>query len=115
MPAEDRAGVGILGANYGEAGAVDLYGPKYGLPNAISGVNSFWQRGYGNPPPNVLIVVGLSKKFVDKNFTSCELAAHTWNRFNIRNEETVDHPDIFVCRGPRQSWPEFWSHFRHYG
>lgn len=52
LPAEDRAHLGILAGNYGEAGAIDLYGPQYGLPNAISGVNSFWARGYGDPPPD---------------------------------------------------------------
>jgi len=115
LPAAERAHVAILGTNYGEAGAVDLYGPQFGLPNAISGVNSFWQRGYGDPPPGVLIVVGLSRAFVEKRFQSCELAAHTWNRAGILNEETRDHPDIFVCRGLRQGWPEFWSHFRYFG
>jgi len=115
LPPEDRARAGILATNYGEAGAVNLYGPHYGLPKAISGVNSFWYRGYGDPPPQTVIVLGLPRQFVDKKFTSCELAAHTWNRFGVGNEETVDHPDIFVCRGLRQSWPEFWRHFRHYG
>ena len=115
LPPEDRAHLGILGANYGEAGAVNLYGPQYGLPRAISGVNSFWQRGYGDPPPQVVIVLGLPRSYVQRKFTSCELAAHTWNRFGVGNEETIDHPDIFVCRGLRQSWPEFWEHFRYYG
>jgi len=115
LPAEDRARLGILAGNYGEAGAVDLYGPRYGLPAAISGTNSFWQRGYGNPPPETLIVLGLSRRFVTNNFASCKLVAHTWNRYGIENEETREHPDIFVCPGPRQSWPEFWKNFRFFG
>jgi hypothetical protein len=115
LPAEDRAHLVILGTNYGEAGAVNLYGPHYGLPTAISGVNSFWYRGYGNPPPQTVIVLGLPQKFVEKKFASCELAAHTWNRFGVANEETVEHPDIFVCRELRQGWPEFWKHFQYYG
>ena len=115
LPPEDRAHLAILGANYGEAGAVNLYGPQYGLPNAISGVNSFWQRGYGDPPPQVVIVIGLSKQFLQTRFDSCEVVAHTWNRFGVSNEETVQHPDIFVCRGLRQGWSEFWKQFRYYG
>jgi len=51
LPNEDRARLGILAGNYGEAGAVNLYGPQLGLPRVIRGVNSFWQRGYGDPPP----------------------------------------------------------------
>jgi 4-amino-4-deoxy-L-arabinose transferase-like glycosyltransferase len=115
LPAEERAHLGILGTNYGEAGAINLYGPKYGLPPAISGVNSFWQRGYGNPPPQTLIVLGLSRSFMARTFDSCQLSAHTWNPYNVANEETVDHPDIYVCRGLKSSWPEFWKDFRYFG
>jgi 4-amino-4-deoxy-L-arabinose transferase-like glycosyltransferase len=115
LPAEDRIRLGVLAANYGEAGAINLYGPHYGLPRAISGINSFWQRGYGDPPPQTLIVLGVSEGFRDKNFESCQLAAHVWNRYGVRNEETKDHPDIYVCRGLHQSWPEFWKNFRYYG
>ena len=52
LPPEQRAGTAILTANYGEAGAVDLYGGALGLPPAISGINSYWLRGYGDPPPH---------------------------------------------------------------
>jgi hypothetical protein len=115
LPAQDRANFGILAGNYGEAGAIDLYGPRYRLPQAISGINSFWQRGYGNPPPQTLIVVGLSRSFLDRNFTSCQLAGHMPNPYGVENEETRDHPDIFVCRGLRQTWPDFWKDFQYYG
>jgi len=115
MPAQDRAHIGILAGNYGEAGAINLYGPRYQLPQAISGINSFWARGYGNPPPDTLIVLGISRGFLDRNFSACELAGHMPNPYGIENEETRDHPDIYVCRGLRQSWPEFWSDFQYYG
>ena len=49
LPREDRGHFGILAANYGEAGAIALYGPKYGLPRPMSGVNSFWGKGYDPP------------------------------------------------------------------
>ena len=115
LPAEDRARFGILAGNYGEAGAVNLYGPQYGLPPVISGVNSFWQRGYGDPPPQTLIVVGRNLDELQDKFVSCRLAAHTWNRFAVLNEETRAHPDIFVCRTLRQPWPEYWKTARHFG
>ncbi|HXW61496.1 MAG TPA: glycosyltransferase family 39 protein [Candidatus Acidoferrales bacterium] len=115
LPMSDRTDLGILAGNYGEAGAVDLYGARYELPASISGVNSFWFRGYGNPPPQTLIVVGLPVEFLQNHFSSCQLVAHTWNRYNVENEETREHRDIFVCRGLRESWPEFWRIFRYYG
>ena len=100
----------------GETGAVNLYGPAYGLPRAISGMNSSWFRGYGDPPPQTVIVLGEHRDFVDQNFSSCELADHLTNRYGIANMSiTGCDDDVFVCRNLRQPWPEFWEHFRYYG
>ena len=115
LPDNERARVGILAGNYGEAGAVNLYGPRYSLPRAICGTNSFWARGYGDPPPETVIVVGFSRKFVQEYFAFFEVAARSQNRYGVPNEETENHPDIFVCRGFRGSWPEFWKTFQRYG
>jgi len=115
LPAENRPRLGILTGNYGEAGAINLFGPQYGLPPAISGVNSFWARGYGSPPPETLIVLGHSANFLRDNFASCRVAAHSWNRFGVMNEETSDHPDIYLCQGLEKLWPDFWSTYRHFG
>lgn len=115
LPVAEQAQAGILAGNYGEAGAVDLYGPAYGLPKAISGINSYWLRGYGDPPPQTLIVIGLSREFLQQNFESCELAGHISNRYGVKNEETSEHPDIFVCRRLWKPWAEFWKQFKYYG
>ena len=114
LPAEDRARLGILAGNYGEVGALNLYGARYGLPRAISGVNSFWERGYGDPPPETLIVVGFPRQWVDSHFASCQLAGHPWNRYGTANEETIENSDMFVCRGLRQPWPAFWKGFQSF-
>jgi hypothetical protein len=108
-------GAAILAANYGEAGAIDLYGPRFGLPPAISGVNSYWQRGYGKPPPETVIVLGFSRAWADSQFTACQVAGHAGNRFGVENEEARDHADIFVCHQLRRSWPEFWRGFQRFG
>lgn len=115
LPDTEKARAGILAGNYGEAGAVNLYGASRGLPKVISGINSYWLRGYGDPPPETLLVVGLSQSQANRLFQNCGRAARVTNRFNIENEETREHPDIFVCRGLRQSWAEFWKSFRYFG
>lgn len=115
LPPERKARTGILAANYGEAGAIDMYGPALGLPAAISGTNSYWLRGYGSNPPNSLIVLGLRREYADAYFTGCVVAGRNQNRFGVKNEESQDHPDIFLCDGMRLSWPEFWKHFRLFG
>jgi 4-amino-4-deoxy-L-arabinose transferase-like glycosyltransferase len=115
LPAAEQEQAGILAGNYGEAGALNLYGPAYGLRQTISGINSYWLRGYGDPPPQTLIVVGLSRDFLQRSFESCELAGHITNPYGIKNEETSEHPDIFVCRRLRKPWAEFWKQFKYYG
>jgi hypothetical protein len=115
LPAVERTQAGILAGNYGEAGAIDLYGPAYGLPQAISGIDSYWLRGYGDPPPQTLIVLGLDQQAASQIFQTCRLAGHTSNRFGILNEETRSHPDIFVCQNLRQPWPQFWKNFQYFG
>ncbi|MEO8034756.1 MAG: glycosyltransferase family 39 protein [Acidobacteriota bacterium] len=115
LPAEERAHAAIFCGNYGEAGAIDLYGPAYGLPQAISGINSYWLRGFGTPPPQTLIVLGGHRDRLEQRFASVTLAGHTPVVHKVQNEETKDHPDIFVCRGLRGSWPELWEKIRSFG
>ena len=115
LPANELEHLGILAGNYGEAGALSLYGPQYSLPWPICGTNSFWGRGYGNPPPETLIVVGFSREFIEDHFSSFEVVAQSRNRYGVANEETKDHPDIYLCRGFRGNWSEFWKTFQRYG
>ncbi len=112
---EDRAQVRIFCGNYGEAGAINLYGPRHGLPPAISPVNSFWERGYGDKPPELLIVLGRSAGDLEGHFDSVKLVGHITNREGVANEETTDHPDIFLCRHLRGSWPEVWKKIQGFG
>lgn len=114
MPAAERSRTGILATNYGEAGAINLYGPAYGLPRAISGVNSFWAYGYPSPPPSALIVIGMGDEYRERYFQSCETVGHITNPYGISNEES-DRPSIYLCRELRQPWPDFWKDFRYYG
>ena len=107
--------VAILTANYGEAGAVNLFGPARQLPQAISGVNSYWARGYGSPPPVTVVLVGFSRNWAERHFAEVTFAGRVTNAEGVRNEETEDHPDIFVARQPKKSWPLFWADLRDFG
>jgi hypothetical protein len=115
LPARERAGIAILAGDEGEAGAINLYGPAYGLPPAISGMNSNWYRGYGDPPPQTVITLGLHRDVLDPNFESCILAGHVTNRYGIANSAVAGWDEIFVCRHLREPWPEFWRRFQYYG
>jgi 4-amino-4-deoxy-L-arabinose transferase-like glycosyltransferase len=57
IPPANRAATSILVDNYGEAAAIDLYGPAYGLPPALSGHNQYGLWGpRGQTPRNLLRV-----------------------------------------------------------
>lgn len=107
--------LGILAGDDGQAGAVNLYGPADGLPQAISGMNSNWLRGYGTPPPQTVIAVAMDPDFLTRNFESCERVGVLTKPFGIQNHALSFDPDLFVCRNLRKPWPEFWSHFQYYG
>ena len=115
LPAEQRAHLGISAWNYGEYGALEMLGPAYGLPEPFSTTNSAWYRGYPQPEPNTLIVLGLQQQVADALFTGCRLAGHNGNREGIPNEESRAHPDIFLCGSPRKPWAELWQEHRNFG
>ncbi len=112
LTSDERSTAGILTGNFGEAGAIDLYGPAHELPQALSPVNSSWLRGYGDHPPRTLIVVGLSPRFVQDYFAQCESEGMITNRYGVPNEETQDDKYLWLCRGLREPWPEFWRKIR---
>jgi hypothetical protein len=107
LPPAERMHTGIYANNYGEAGAIDLYGPRHGLPRAISPVNSFWFRGYGAPPPTTVIVLGDDAQGMSDTPADCTLVARFRNPQHVENEES-SHPDIYVCRRLRVPWSRLW-------
>lgn len=115
LPLGEREHTGILTGNYGEAGALNLYGPRLGLPPVMSLTNSFWYRGYDPRLPQTVIVTGFDLGESKKLFESCVVAARNTNAFGVENEESGTHPDILLCRNLRMPWPTYWAHFRRFG
>lgn len=115
LPAAERAHTAVFTNNYGEAGAINLYGPKWGLPVAISPVNSYWYKGYGSTPPTTVIVLGDSPEDIADTPADCVLAGRVRNSYGVPNEETEEHPDIFVCRNLRVPWAQAWPKMQKFG
>lgn len=110
-----RASLGIVTANYGEQGAVEVLGRSYGLPAPIGLTNSAWLRSYPTPQPATLIVTGLDFDDANDEFTDCRAAAQVPYAAHLNNEESKYHPYIFVCGSPRLPWPEFWKKYQRFG
>jgi 4-amino-4-deoxy-L-arabinose transferase-like glycosyltransferase len=115
LPDTGRVALGVMAADEGEVGAVNLYGQAYGLPRAISGMNSNWLRGYGDPPPQTVIAVGFKPDELNRIFASCQVAAQLSNPYGVVNDIIRDRDQVYVCRNIRSPWPEFWKHFQYFG
>jgi hypothetical protein len=111
LTSSDRAV--ILTGNYGQAGAIDRYGPALGLPRAHSGHNAYGDWG---PPPAggaPVIVVGRRAGEMAAHLRDCTTAARIDNRAGVDNEERG--APVMVCSGPLRPWSEAWPALRHLG
>lgn len=115
LPEGERAAFGILAGNYGEAGALEFYGRQYGLPKVMCGTNSFYDRGYDENEPSVIVAVGFDRAFLARFFGSVEVVAYARNAYGFANEETSWHKEIYLCRKPKFSWKGFWKNHRSFG
>lgn len=114
IPEAERPRTVILAGNYGEAGALDLYGKPYNLPRVISGANSLWYRGYGESEPQTVIVVGFESSYASQFFGSCEYTGKVTNSYQVKNEETTHHTGLYVCREPRRPWNDMWQEMQRF-
>jgi 4-amino-4-deoxy-L-arabinose transferase-like glycosyltransferase len=115
LPASDREKLAVLAENYGEAGAIELYGPQYGLPVPIATVNSFHDRGWGPFEPQTVIVVGGHLEDESKFFEGCSVVGMVHLPYDVQDEETVDHPQILVCHHLKEPWPVVWGRSQDFG
>jgi hypothetical protein len=105
LPADVRARTGIYCGNYGEASAIDVLGPAYGLPPAISGSQTYWFWGPRGQLKDNMLVVNQTRADLEKTFRS------------VQPVGTVNTPDampfedgatIWLGRGLTRTVDEIW-------
>jgi hypothetical protein len=112
LPAAQRRQTAILTGNYGEAGAIDRYGPALALPQAYSGANNFWLWG---PPPagdRSVIAVNVDPALLRREFAHVRLVATFRNGLGVSDDE--QGVQVFIATGLRSSWAQTWPSFRSY-
>ncbi len=111
LPPDQRAKAAIFTYNYGQAGAIDFFGPRFGLPPAISRHNNYWLWGTHGASGEVLIIVGGSRSDPHSDFRSCVLADTTNCPYCMPYEN--DSP-IFACQGLNKPLSERWLEIKHF-
>jgi hypothetical protein len=111
-PEEQRVTT-LYGGNYGEAGALDYFGKRWGLPPAVSGHNAYFMWG---PPTggrgDVMIAVGdFSCADWDNVYASVAKVDETDDPYVMPYE---NHVPICVLRGPKVPLEQVWPRLRHY-
>jgi hypothetical protein len=104
-----RAQAVIWANNWGEAGALDFYGPRHGLPGVVSAHGSYWFFGPGNLPGMVVVTIGVREADLRHLFDRVTAAERIRNDWTVPEEQDIT---VYVCEGPRSTlqalWPE-WS------
>lgn len=109
LPPKEQADCAILAGNYGEAGAIDYYGPDLDLPKALSGHNNYFYWGPRNYSGACVILVGERSEQYKNLFGEATLAATVDNPNGVPMEQ---HVPIYICRKPSASLATLWPHFK---
>jgi hypothetical protein len=112
LPAADRPKAAIWARNYGQAGAIDYFGPSHGLPNAISGHNNYYLWGPRQYTGEVVVTVGIPIEKLQPLFGHIELAATIQNEYAIPEENNLP---VYICREPKMTLAKAWPRLKFYG
>jgi len=111
LPPEVRAQTAIFGQNYGQAGAIDLFGPKYGLPPAISGYMNYFYWGPRDYTGESMIVMQGQQQDLERYYSSVQKVASVYHPYSMPYE----HFDIYYCRGIKWPLKLIWPKVRNWG
>ena len=109
LPPAQRAQAAIFASNYGEAAAIDFFGPQYGLPPALSGHNQYWvwgPRGFDGS-----VVIDVHGDCDSRLFRDRRVAARFSNPWVRPFENDFD---ISVCSGNTTPLAAYWPRLRRY-
>jgi hypothetical protein len=113
LPAGERAHVAVYADTYGDAGALDFFGPQYGLPPAISSQNTYYLWGPGTANGDVMIAIGATRiDLLKKYYRSVTLVRTSTEPYKW----IVEGPaPIYLCRDPVAPLRDIWPNLRWYG
>jgi hypothetical protein len=111
LPPADQKRVTIFSNDWGDAAAIDFFGPRYGLPRAISKHNSYWVWGPRDCTGEIVIVLHTDGVGDRQVFKTVEKAGHFENPYSRRDEWF----DIYLCRGLKFDLKDAWPKLKTFG
>lgn len=107
---EEQQRTAIFANNYGQAAAVDFFGPQYGLPKAISGHQNYFLWGPRNYTGDIIIVLGDTETGASDDFDSVTVGATLNNPYAYRYENRP----VLLCRGLKWDLQKEWSKVKNW-
>ena len=111
LPEDERRRAVFFGRNYGEAAAIDVYGPALGGPPAISGHNQYFLWGPRGFDGSVVIALGKPGAKITTYFGSAEPVGEVVSEYAMPSETGLA---VFVLRNPKRPLAEIWPEWKHF-
>lgn len=111
LSGEEQAHSAVFGQDYGQAGAIDYFGSRLGLPHAISGHNNYYLWGPGPSDIQVLIVIGGNPDDARKIFGDVRAAGKITEPYAMPFETNLT---TWVCRQPKIQLRAIWPKLKFY-
>jgi hypothetical protein len=110
LPADVRAQTAIFCGNYGEASAVNILGPKYGLPTAISGHQNYFYWGWNGYTGDSILTLGDKRE----DYTGSFAEVTDLGPFDAPWIMDFEHLDYFLLRHPTRPLADLWPRVKHW-
>ncbi len=113
LPAAQRKITAVFADRYAYAGALDYYGPRYGLPAVISPNNSYYLWGTRGYSGRSMLAVGATDYWLLLRwFGSVRQVAVYRNDYRWMLEGPLP---IYLCTRPRVPLAAMWPALKYYG
>lgn len=111
LPPEEQRRTAIFANNYGDASAIDYFGPRYGLPRSIGNHQNYWIWGPRDYTGAGLIVLG------DRDERNMQTKCAAYSVIG-NGRHPLSRPDewtpIYYCRGFKWNLQEIWPQLKHW-
>lgn len=108
---EDQAKAAIFADNYGRCAAIDFFGKKYGLPDAIGNHNNYWIWGPGKATGELVIILGGDLEHKVDRFEKVEIAGTASCDNCMPYEKNLT---VYICRNIKIPLADLWQRAKHY-